>query len=156
MFFREERTLKRSTIDTTLGQIAVRTAGDGDTILFWPSLMMTGDMWSAQAEHFSARHRVVLVDPPGHSQSQALTCPFAFDECARCAVDVLDGLSVDRAHFRRQLRGRHDQRPIHAGATQPNGRINAALVDNTACEQQPPPRIQNGFSVDHEGLLSVR
>jgi 3-oxoadipate enol-lactonase len=148
--------LKRSTIDTTLGQIAVRTAGDGDAILFWTSLMMTGDMWSAQAEHFSARHRVVLVDPPGHGQSQALTRPFAFDECARCAVDVLDGLSVDRAHFRRQLRGRHDQRPIHAGATQPNVRINAALVDNTAREQQPRPRIQNGFSVDHEGLLSVR
>jgi 3-oxoadipate enol-lactonase len=105
MFFRKERTLKRGTIDTTLGQIAVPTAGDGDAILFWPSLMMTGDMWWAQAEHFSARHRVVLVDPSGHGQSQALTSPFAFDECAPCAVDVLDGLSVDRAHFRRQLRG---------------------------------------------------
>ena len=45
----------------------------GDAILFWPSLLMTGDMWSAQAEHFSARHRVVLIDPPGHGESQKLS-----------------------------------------------------------------------------------
>ena len=77
----------------------MRTAGDGDAILFWPSLLMTGDMWSAQAEHFAARHRVVLVDPPGHGDSQKLTETFTFDECARTIVDVLDGLGIERAHF---------------------------------------------------------
>jgi 3-oxoadipate enol-lactonase len=91
--------LDQVTVDTALGRIGVQTAGDGDAILFWPSLLMTGDMWSAQAEHFVARHRVVLIDPPGHGESQALTTPFTFDECARCIVDVLDGLGIERAHF---------------------------------------------------------
>jgi 3-oxoadipate enol-lactonase len=91
--------LDHVTVDTALGRIGVQTAGDGDAILFWPSLLMTGDMWSAQAEHFAARHRVVLIDPPGHGESQALTGPFTFEECARCIVDVLDGLGIDRAHF---------------------------------------------------------
>jgi 3-oxoadipate enol-lactonase len=87
------------TVDTALGRLRVQTAGDGDAILFWPSLLMTGDMWSAQAEHFAVRHRVVLIDPPGHGESQALTGTFTFDECARSIVDLLDGLGIERAHF---------------------------------------------------------
>lgn len=67
--------------------------------MFWPSLLMTGDMWSAQADHFGASHRVILVDPPGHGGSQKLTAPFTFDECARVIVDILDSLGVARTHF---------------------------------------------------------
>lgn len=26
-------------------------------------------MWAAQAEHFSKNYRVILVDPPGHGES---------------------------------------------------------------------------------------
>lgn len=85
-------------MDTALGQLRVRVGGAGETILFWPSLLMTGDMWSAQARHFADRYRVVLVDPPGHGDSERLTRTFTFDECARCIVDVLDALGVDRAH----------------------------------------------------------
>jgi len=66
--------------------------------VFWPSLLMTGDMWSAQARHFADRYRVVLVDPPGHGESEPLTRTFTFEECARCIVDVLDALGVERAH----------------------------------------------------------
>jgi 3-oxoadipate enol-lactonase len=68
-------------------------------MMFWPSLLMTGDMWRAQAKHFGDRCRVILVDPPGHGQSQKLTGVFTFEECARCIVDILDGLGIERAHF---------------------------------------------------------
>ncbi len=67
--------------------------------MFWPSLLMTGDMWAAQADHFADRCRVILVDPPGHGGSQKLTAPFSFDECVQCIVDILDGLGIERAHF---------------------------------------------------------
>ncbi|HEX2212658.1 MAG TPA: alpha/beta hydrolase [Mycobacterium sp.] len=67
--------------------------------MFWPSLLMTGDMWSAQADHFGDRRRVVLVDPPGHGGSDKLTRTFTFDECARCIVDILDCLGIERTHF---------------------------------------------------------
>ena len=67
--------------------------------MFWPSLLMTGDMWAAQAVHFGAGRQVILVDPPGHGGSQKLTAPFTFDDCARCIVDILDGLDVERTHF---------------------------------------------------------
>ena len=86
-------------VDTALGRLAVQTRGSGEAMLFWPSLLMTGDMWTAQADHFADRCRVVLVDPPGHGQSQKLTATFDFADCARCIVDILDGLGLARAHF---------------------------------------------------------
>ncbi|HEX2283750.1 MAG TPA: alpha/beta hydrolase [Mycobacterium sp.] len=86
-------------IDTVLGRVHVRVQGAGEAMLFWPSLLMTGDMWSAQAEYFSGQRRVILVDPPGHGGSQKLTAPFSFDDCARCIVDIIDGLGVDHTHF---------------------------------------------------------
>ena len=60
-------------VDTALGRLKVRSAGSGEAILFWPSLLMTGDMWAAQADHFGTDRRVLLVDPPGHGGSQSLT-----------------------------------------------------------------------------------
>jgi len=85
-------------LDTALGTLRVRVDGSGEAMLFWPSLLMTGDMWAAQAEHFANRCRVVLVDPPGHGGSEKLCAPFDFADCARCIVDVLDALGVERAH----------------------------------------------------------
>jgi 3-oxoadipate enol-lactonase len=67
-------------------------------MMFWPSLLMTGDMWAAQAEHFADRCRVILVDPPGHGQSEKLTAMFAFPDCARAIVDILDALGEERTH----------------------------------------------------------
>jgi 3-oxoadipate enol-lactonase len=91
--------MESRSIDTALGRIRVQVAGAGDPIVFWPSLLMTGDMWTAQAEHFSAHHRVVLVDPPGHGESQRLTTYFTFAQCVAAIVDILDGLGIERAHF---------------------------------------------------------
>ena len=87
-------------LDTALGRIRVRVGGSGGPpIMFWPSLLMTGDMWLAQAHHFGRDHRVILVDSPGHGESQRLTAPFTFAECAQTIVDVLDGLGIERTHF---------------------------------------------------------
>jgi 3-oxoadipate enol-lactonase len=84
---------------TVLGGVHVKVNGTGEAMLFWPSLLMTGDMWAAQADHFGQRYRVILVDPPGHGRSQPLTGMFSFDDCARCVADILDGIGIDRAHF---------------------------------------------------------
>ena len=86
-------------LDTALGRVQIRVRGTGDAMLFWPSLLMTGEMWAAQADHFGEDRRVILVDPPGHGGSEKLTEPFSFDDCARCVVDILDGLGIERAHF---------------------------------------------------------
>lgn len=92
--------MEQRLIDTVLGTIRVQLShGDGDAIVMWPSLLMTGDLWAGQAEHFGDRNRLVLIDPPGHGGSQPLRAGFSFADCAQCVVDLLDGLGIERAHF---------------------------------------------------------
>lgn len=86
-------------IPTCLGRLRVRTAGQGESIVFWSSLLMNGGMWMAQARYFSQRYQVILIDPPGHGESATLTRAFSFEECARCIVEVLDALAVNKAHL---------------------------------------------------------
>ena len=91
--------LRAQAVDTALGTLRVQVGGAGSPIVFWPSLLMTGDMWHAVADDLVAHWQVVLVDPPGQGGSQPLTDMFSFGDCARCVVDILDGLGIDRAHF---------------------------------------------------------
>lgn len=91
--------MEQHTVDTALGRLRIRTSGAGEPVMFWPSLLMTADMWSAQAAHFAGTRRVILVDPPGHGGSEKLTAPFTFDQCARCIIEVLYALGVERTHF---------------------------------------------------------
>ncbi|WP_082947486.1 alpha/beta fold hydrolase [Mycobacterium sp. E2479] len=65
----------------------------------WPSLLMTGGLWAGQAARFGDTNRLVLIDPPGHGGSAPLRAMFSFTDCARCVVDLLDGLGIDSAHF---------------------------------------------------------
>jgi len=91
--------LREQTVDTVLGRLRLQTGGSGSLIVFWPSLLMTGDMWHGVAQTLIARRQVVLVDPPGQGGSQALSDFFSFDDCARCVADILDGLGLEKAHF---------------------------------------------------------
>nr|WP_171974977.1 alpha/beta hydrolase [Mycobacterium colombiense] len=92
--------LESRSVDTVLGTIRVQvSAGTGPAVLMWPSLLMTGDLWAGQAARFGDTHRLVLIDPPGHGGSAPLRAMFSFTDCARCVVDLLDGLDIDRAHF---------------------------------------------------------
>ncbi|WP_228001634.1 alpha/beta fold hydrolase [Nocardia australiensis] len=85
-------------VATVLGTVRVRVTGSGPAILCWPSLLMTGDMWTAQAEYFSKHYTVILVDPPGHGGSEPLSKIFSFDECAQCIIDILDALQIEVTH----------------------------------------------------------
>ncbi|TCC40019.1 alpha/beta fold hydrolase [Kribbella capetownensis] len=85
-------------VETVLGRIRLRVGGEGPAMLFWPSLLMDGTLWSAQAAHFIDRFQVVLVDPPGHGGSSALTGPFSFEQCADVIRAIIDELGVGRVH----------------------------------------------------------
>ncbi|MGY2196558.1 alpha/beta fold hydrolase [Pseudomonas gingeri] len=91
--------LQAQDIPTCLGRLRVRSVGQGEAIVFWSSLLMSGRMWMAQVHHFSQSHRVILIDPPGHGDSEKLTRAFTFAECAQSVVQVLDGLGIAKAHF---------------------------------------------------------
>ena len=89
----------RHDIATPLGNLCVRTGGTGLGLLFWPSLLMSGAMWSAQAAYFMDRYQVVLIDPPGHGDSEPLQRHFTFEECALCVTQILDALGLEQTSF---------------------------------------------------------
>jgi len=138
-------------IETVLGTVRVQVSGSGEAIMFWPSLLMTGDMWAAQAEHFGASHQVILVDPPGFGESQKLTATFTFDECARCIVDILDGLEVERTHFVGNSWGGMIGGTF--AATYPDRIGSAVLMNCTASPAGTQQKIEYGFLLRVAGLL---
>ena len=119
--------------------------------MFWPSLLMTGDMWAAQADHFGAQRQVILVDPPGHGGSQKLTAPFTFDDCARCIVDILDGLGVERTHFVGNSWGGMIGGTF--AATYPDRIGRAVLMNCTASAAGTRQKLEYGFLLRMAKLL---
>jgi len=85
-------------VETVLGRIRLRIRGSGDAMVFWPSLLMDGTLWTAQAAHFADRYQVVLVDPPGHGGSSDLAGPFRFEQCAEVILAIADELGAEKIH----------------------------------------------------------
>jgi 3-oxoadipate enol-lactonase len=138
-------------IDTVLGTVRVQVSGSGEAMMFWPSLLMTGDMWAAQAEHFGGDHQVILVDPPGFGESQKLTTTFTFEECARCIVDILDGLGLQRTHFVGNSWGGMIGGTF--AATYPDRIGCAVLMNCTASPAGARQKLEYGFLLRMAGLL---
>ena len=138
-------------VDTALGRLGVQTRGSGEAMMFWPSLLMTGDMWAAQADHFGTEHQVILVDPPGFGESQKLTEPFTFDDCARCIVDILDGLGLQRTHFVGNSWGGMVGGTF--AAIYPDRIGSAVLMNCTASPAGKRQKIEYGFLLRMAGLM---
>ncbi|MDB6045493.1 MAG: alpha/beta hydrolase [Gammaproteobacteria bacterium] len=88
-------TLRKQRIVTLLGEINVHVIGNGPAMVCWPSLLMTGQMWQGQVDHFASSHKMVLIDPPGHGESDPLNRYFTLEECALCLCQILDQLQIE-------------------------------------------------------------
>jgi pimeloyl-ACP methyl ester carboxylesterase len=91
-------------IDTVLGSVRVQVHGSGEAMMFWPSLLMTGDMWAAQASHFGDRCRVILVDPPGHGSSKS-SRPHSLSTIAPAASSTSSTASANSGRTSSATRG---------------------------------------------------
>jgi len=86
--------VQTKTVLTNLGRIHLRIVGTGPAMVCWPSLLMTGLMWEGQVKHFSNSYRMILVDPPGHGESESLSRIFTLEECAECLREILEALHI--------------------------------------------------------------
>lgn len=75
----------------------VVAGGGAPPIVFVHGLACSYTDWSAQVEHFSARHRCIAVDLPGHGAESAPAGPFSIELCGSCVADVLRALSLPPA-----------------------------------------------------------
>jgi pimeloyl-ACP methyl ester carboxylesterase len=88
-------TLPKQRIATLLGKINVHVVGNGPALVCWPSLLMTGEMWRGQVHHFASSHKMVLIDSPGHGESDPLNPHFTLEECALCLRQIVDQLEIE-------------------------------------------------------------
>ena len=94
---------------------------------------------------------MILVDPPGLGESQKLTAPFTFEDCARCIVDILDGLGVERTHFVGNSWGGMIGGTF--AATYPDRIGSAVLMNCTASAAGTRQKIEYGLLLRMAGLM---
>lgn len=82
-------------VATPLGAVAVETVGDGPPAVLWHSLCGDRVVWDRVRGELARHRRLILIDAPGHGQSEVPTRRFSLDECADVAVAVLGALGVE-------------------------------------------------------------
>lgn len=82
-------------VPTRLGRLHVQIEGSGRTTVLWHSLFVDSTTWSRLRPLLVSDRRLILIDGPGHGQSDSPPAGFPFAECAAAALDVLDSLAVD-------------------------------------------------------------
>ncbi|CCE01953.1 3-oxoadipate enol-lactonase [Bradyrhizobium sp. STM 3809] len=72
---------------------------DAPAILFSNSLGTTHRMWDAVVAELSSEFRCIRYDTRGHGASTRSHSAFGIEDLADDAVDILDNLGIEQAHF---------------------------------------------------------
>jgi pimeloyl-ACP methyl ester carboxylesterase len=84
-------------VQTVIGALAVRdtaTSLTGDTIVLWPSILANYQIYQVPIEAWIGRHRLVIIDGPGHGDSGPAPEPFNMKQCGQAMSEILDELVV--------------------------------------------------------------
>lgn len=85
-------------VPTSVGRLAVRDTGrqgpQGEVIVLWPSILADHRIYRRQIEAWRDRHRLIVIDGPGHGHSAAAPGPFTMAQCAQAMAQVLDALDI--------------------------------------------------------------
>lgn len=97
----EPNPLKTRLIPTNLGQLAVydtgkpsRATASSEVLVLWPSILANHRIYDAQVAALRERHRLILIDGPGHGASGASVGTFSMARCADAVAQVLDALEI--------------------------------------------------------------
>jgi 3-oxoadipate enol-lactonase len=87
-------------VPTRVGRLAVRdtgpTAGTGEVIVMWPSILSDHRIYRSQIEAWRGHHRLVVIDGPGHGESGPAPGLFTMASCGEALGEVLDALGIER------------------------------------------------------------
>lgn len=131
-------------------------ADDAPVILLSNSLGTTHTMWDRQMPDFASRFRVLRYDTRGHGASSVPLGGYGLDRLGRDAVELLDTLKIQRAHFCGvSLGGMTGQwLGVHAA-----DRLDRLVLANTAPYMGPPSawqhRIETVLDVGSGGMATI-
>ncbi|MEM1377880.1 MAG: alpha/beta hydrolase [Pseudomonadota bacterium] len=83
---------------TKLARLATYSAGIGETsVVLWPSIFTDHTIFLGLVAKLTDTHRVILVDGPGHGQSDGPINQFDNKACADALLTVMDHHGIDSA-----------------------------------------------------------
>lgn len=85
-------------VATDLGHLHVVETGQGpETIVLWPSIFTDHHIYDELVALLGTSYRFLLVDGPGHGQSDGRTHEFTMEDCANAMRAVMDHFDLDAA-----------------------------------------------------------
>lgn len=90
--------IARGLADTFAGQIHYRTAGSGPAIVLTHINQQSSAVMVELIAALAPRFRVVAIDYPSHGMSDHIDWQPAIEDYARAALEVMDGLGIERFH----------------------------------------------------------
>ncbi len=126
---------------------------DAPAVLLINSLGTTLDMWSAQADAWSPRLRVIRYDTRGHGQSGVPPGEYTLDDLGNDAIRVLDAAGVESAHVCGISLG--GLTAMWLGVRQP-ARVRSLVIANTAARVGTAQRWTERIAkVRGEGMAAI-
>lgn len=126
---------------------------DAPVLLLSNSLGTSRAMWDEQISPFAERFRVLRYDTRGHGASGVTRGDYGLDRLGRDAIELLDALSIEKAHFcGLSLGGMTGQ---WLGVFAP-ARINRLVLANTSSCMGPPSSWQTRMNtVRDKGMDAI-
>ncbi|MEO7097371.1 MAG: alpha/beta fold hydrolase, partial [Polyangiales bacterium] len=121
-------------VPTTLGELYVEDHGHGPPVVLWHSFLHHGGMWRAQVDALVSRHRVLVIDAPGHGRSGRVERDFDMSDCAVAATQVMDACGLDRVAWCGLSWGGMVGMTL---AIEHPTRLGALVVMDTSCREEP-------------------
>lgn len=83
---------------TKIGRLALRDSGPadarGEVLVLWHAILTDHRLHQAQIEAWRGRHRLIVIDGPGHGTSGSAPGPFSMKDCAAALAEMLDALNI--------------------------------------------------------------
>lgn len=93
----EQLTIERGLVRTHTGYIHYRAAGDGPVVMLAHINQQSSALMLELMQALAPRMRAVAIDYPSHGHSDHIPWQPSIGTYARCIVEVMDALKIDRA-----------------------------------------------------------
>ena len=117
-----------------------RDIGEGPTLLFAHGLFATNEIFSAQFQELSQSYRCIVLDMPGHGESEYHPDGWDLDDLSQDLALMIDELSLGKVTVIGQSQG--GMVGIRLAASYPQ-RVNGLVLIGTSARKEFPERLEN-------------
>ena len=122
--------IKRAYVDTSIGQMHYRYAGEGDSLVILHQTASSSEAYEPLMGLLASRFSVVAMDTPGFGMSDAPPRPFTIPDYALVLQEALDGMGIATTSVFGHLTGASIASELAASAPQ---RVEKLILMRPVC-----------------------